>query len=389
MLPSRIFRYCLIVFLLIVGVVVSPVRTVFGDELEDKRKLVEELQAKLTEIQGQKQTLSQTISYLTTKVKLTESQIAQTEAEIQALEEEIVALGGKIETLNVSLDKLTQIYIERVRATYRNNSQQPLYLLLTSDRLNNFLKKYKYLQVSQRNDRSVMLELEGRRSELDAQKLAREVKQQEIEAAKKKLVAQKSALSIQKKEQQAALDLTKNNEKNYQAQLSRALAELEAIQSIIAGKGDETEVGKVNEGDRVASVISGASTCSNGAHLHFEVAKNNAHLNPANYLSSKDVIWDNSPDGSFGFSGSWRWPLDDPIRVTQGYGMTFYAATLRYYGGQPHTGIDMVNVGNYTVKAVKSGTLYRGSIGCRGGALRYVKVAHDEGISSYYLHVNY
>ena len=69
--------------------------------------------------------------------------------------------------------------------------------------------------------------------------------------------------------------------------------------------------------------------------------------------------------------------------------MTFYASVLRYYGGSPHTGLDMVN-SDYQVKAVQPGTLYRGAIGCGGGTLRYVHVKHtDGGADTYYLHVNY
>ena len=50
----------------------------------------------------------------------------------------------------------------------------------------------------------------------------------------------------------------------------------------------------------------------------------------------------------------------------------------------------MVNRDNYTVKAVKKGTLYRGGISCRGGTLQYVRVDHaDDEYDTYYLHVNY
>ena len=178
------------------------------------------------------------------------------------------------------------------------------------------------------------------------------------------------------------------NEK-YQDELASALAELEAIQGIISGKGAETEVKDVSEGEKIASVIPSASACSSGAHLHFEVVKDNAHVNPASLLSSKNVVWDNKPDESFGFSGSWRWPVEDTVRITQGYGMTFFAATLRYYGGNPHTGLDMINPGNYSVSSVKPGKLFRGSIRCGGGTLRYVRVQQADGYDTYYLHVNY
>ncbi|MCG2691486.1 hypothetical protein L6272_01520, partial [Microgenomates group bacterium] len=80
-------------------------------------------------------------------------------------------------------------------------------------------------------------------------------------------------------------------------------------------------------------------------------------------------------------------PINGKPRITQGYGMTAYARSGAY-GGGPHTGIDMVS-DDLVVKAVKNGTLYRGSIGCRGKTLYYVKVEQDNNMTAYYLHVNY
>lgn len=383
-------RRLLLLVILLISLGTSPV-SAQETNLTDKKKEIEALQAKLEEIQGQKQTLSKTISYINTKIQLAQKQIENTEAEIGVLEEEVVALSGKIVVLDTNLETLSNILVNRINTTYKKAvATEPVYLLLTSDGLSDFLKRYKYLKVGQKHDRQVMYELEKARTNFDEQKKDKEEKQLELEAAKKKLEVQKTSLAQQQKEKQAALQLTRNDEAKYQEELKRATAELEAIQSIIAGKGKETEVGSVAEGDTIASVIAGPSACSSGAHLHFEVVKNGAHTNPAAYLSGKDIIWDNKPDEPFGFSGSWRWPVNDPIRITQGYGMTFYAGTLRYYGGSPHTGIDMINNNkNYDVKAVKAGKLFRGAIGCGGGTLRYVRVQQDEGIDTYYLHINY
>jgi murein DD-endopeptidase MepM/ murein hydrolase activator NlpD len=167
------------------------------------------------------------------------------------------------------------------------------------------------------------------------------------------------------------------------------LAESGAIKSIVAGRGEEIKIGEVKEGDKIATIIQGASPCSNGTHLHFEVVKNGSHENPANFLKSISITWNNSPDGSFGFSGDWNWPLINPAKLNQGYGMTWYARVRRAYGGAPHTGIDIVSqTGDLTVKAVKDGTLYAGAIGCGGKNLNYVKVEHkDSDLSTYYLHV--
>lgn len=357
-------------------------------KVDDVRKQIEELQKKLSEVRSQKQTLSTTINYLDTQVSLTETEINQTEAEINLLQKQINSLTGKIDILNTNLDKISGVLVNRIAESYKASQTQPSMMLLLTNNFSHFFKSYKYLKVSQRHDREVIFSLEEARTNYDTQKHLKEEKQTAVEKLQDKLITQKSSLDVQKNQKQAALRVTQNDETRYQQQLANAMAELNAIQSIIAGKGKETEVGAVKQGSRIASVIPGASTCSNGGHLHFEVTQSNVTQNPANFLSSKSVTWDNSPDGSFGFGGGWPWPLDDPIRVTQGYGMTFYASTLRYYGGAPHTGIDMVN-DNYVVKAVQDGTLYQGGIGCKGGTLRYVRVDHGNGTSTLYLHVNY
>ena len=359
-------------------------------DIEAQKREIDELIKKLGEIQTQKQSLSQTLQYITTRVQLTEKEIAKTEAEIALLKQQIGVLEDKIGVLDVNLVKLSSVMVNRLKVSYINATQNPFLMLFSTGGLNDFLKRYKYLQASGQHDREVIFALEEARANYDQQKQVKETKQTEVEALQDKLVSQQNQLTKQQKEKQAALTITRNDEKKYQEQLAKALAELSAIQSIIAGKGSESEVGKIEEGAVIASVISGPSACSSGSHLHLEVVQNGNHTNPANFLSQKSVVWDNAPDGQFGFSGSWRWPVEDPVRITQGYGMTFYAGTLRYYGGQPHTGLDMISDGgNLTVRAVKPGVLYRGAIACGKGSLRYVHVDHGGGTSTYYLHVNY
>lgn len=362
-----------------------------GDDgdLQQKKQEIEELQQKLDEIKGEKQTLASTINYLDSKIFLTETQIQQTEVELSQLREQILGLTNKISALDTSLEEITDLLVTRINNTYKRSRINPYISLLLEDDLNHLLSRYKYLKNAQKNDREIIYQMEAARVDFDNQKQLKEEKQVELDELSDQLETQKVSLASQQSQKQQLLEITKNDEKRFQAELAQKLAELEAIQSIIAGKGDETEVGDVDQGANIAQVIPGPSTCSSGAHLHLEIAQNGGHKNPADYLGPKSVIWDNGPDSPFSFNGSWAWPLNDSVRITQGYGMTFYAATLRYYGGAPHTGIDMVNNNDYSVKAIKNGKLYRGAIGCRGGTLRYVRVEHDNDVSSYYLHVNY
>jgi peptidoglycan hydrolase CwlO-like protein len=363
------------------------------DYLECNRKKQSCLESKIAEAQAAKITLGNTISILNGQIGVQQLQIEQTETEIGGLEKQIDELGERIEGLNLSLDKLTTVLVKRVGEHYKRTHTNPLLSLFGRGSLNKLLSEYKYLQLTQRQTLEAMQRAETQRITYDEQKQLKEQAQTQLEVKNDQLESQRATLTTQRKEQEYLLTETKNNEIRYQQELAKTMAELEAIQSIIAGRGNETEVGSINQGDKIASIIAGSSTCSTGSHLHFEVAVSGTHRDPAGYLTSIDAAWNNDPDSSFGFGGDWEWPVNNPARINQGYGMTYYARVRRAYGGAPHTGIDMFSKtnGDYTVKAVKPGTLYRGSIPCGGGLLRYVRVQHsdDSNISTYYLHVNY
>jgi peptidoglycan hydrolase CwlO-like protein len=354
-------------------------------------------QDKIKETHGQAVTLQSLITYLNNKIKGTQAQINQKQAEITVLQNEINGLSGKIAALDLSLEQLTALLVNRIQAMYKHETTvNPLVLLFSSTGINDFFSRLRYFKLIQEHDRRIIIETERVRTDFDLQKQVKEQKQVEVEALQARLQKEKTTLARQQTEKNQLLQITKNDEKKYQQLLAQAYTELQAIQSAVAGKGTETEVGKINTGDSIASIIVGESVCSTGTHTHFEVVKNKANYNPADYLKSVDVQWDLCGwwgcDEPFGFSGSFEWPINQSIRITQGYGMTAYAKA-GHYGGGPHTGIDMTS-DNHTVKSVKEGTLYRGSYivpsGCKiNGTLRYVKVDHSDGLSTYYFHVNY
>lgn len=362
-----------------------------SDDLDCLNRKKTCLESNISEAREQSITLQSTINLLDGQIQLQQLQISQTEAEILQLERQIIDLTGRISGLEVSLDRLSELLVERVQEHYKRQATTPVGLLVFSHSLTNFLAQKHYLQLAQEELSQNMQQAETQRLDYDQQKKLKEEKQLEVESKRALLEQQEANLSKQKSEQQVLLTQTKNNEAQYQEQLARTLGEINAIQDIIAGRGDETEVGDVKEGDRIASIIVGASACSTGTHLHFEVVQGGAHRNPAEFLKGIDATWNNQPDDPFSFSGDWNWPMENPARINQGYGMTYYARVIRAYGGAPHTGIDMVSKssGNYTVKAVKDGKLYRGSIPCGGGLLRYVRVEHADNYTTYYLHINY
>lgn len=347
-----------------------------ADRLQELQDQISKYQKEVDRLVNQANTLKNQIAQFDAQIKLTELKISETE-------EKISLLGGRIDSLEVSLQSLTRAFSTRAVETYKMaRAGDSAVFLISAPDLSKAVTRFHYLQKIQEADRALLIRLQKAQNTYQEQKADQEDLQGE-------LTKQKDNLNQQKAAKRQLLALTQNDEKKYQELISKAQAEIEAIQSILAGKGQETEVGAIAEGTRVATIIAGASACSNGGHLHFEVAKDKSQQNPANFLSPREVVWDNAPDGAFAFSGSWTWPINDPARITQGYGMTYYAGTLKYYGGSPHTGIDMANKDDLAVKAVRPGVLYRGAIGCGGGTLRYVRVKQDDGYDTYYLHVNY
>lgn len=343
------------------------------DHIDEKIKCLTD---KVGQLNAQTNTLKNQIAQFDYQIKLTTLKIAQTQSQIDLL-------GGRIDQLQGSLEELTKAFSERAVETYKlSRFEDKFFFVLSSGDINSAANRFHYLKKIADEDRVLLDRLKNAQSTYEGQK-------QDQETLREQLRQQQAKVNSQKLAKNNLLTATKNDERRYQDLLSKALAEREAIQSIVAGHGQETEVGKISEGDKIASVIPSSSACSSGAHLHFEVVKNGIHQNPAAFLSNKNVSWDNTPDGPFSFNGSWSWPVNEPIRITQGYGMTYYAAKLRYYGGQPHTGIDMINTSDLAVKAVKAGMLFRGSIACGGGTLKYVHVKGDDGYDTFYLHVNY
>lgn len=368
------------------------------DDKKDSEKikcltdLMAEYEGKISQLQGKQKTLATTISVLNGRIFLTQTQILKTEEEVNLLQEEIDKLFVKIEKLNDIVIDVSALLAVRIEETYKRSFLPQIYLFFSSSGFSDFISRLKYLKMAQKNDREILFDLEEAKQNYDAQKNLKEEKQKELGVLQERLQTQKVLLAQQKSSKQELLKVTRNDEQKFQGLLAKARAEFAAIQSILAGKGEETKVGDIKEGEKIASIISGTSACSTGTHLHFEIAKNGANINPASMLKSKDVDWDlcgwYGCDGSFGFSGPWEWPVSGKPRITQGYGMTAYARSGAY-GGNAHTGLDMVS-GDLSVKSVKPGVLYRGSIACGGGTLRYVKVDHKDGdIDTYYLHINY
>lgn len=347
---------------------------------------IDYLNGKIQDLGNQKKTLASQIAQFDSQIQVTQLKISESEATIAKLEKEIGALGARIGYINESVDKLEILLKKRIVATYQQSFVSDLELVLASHDFSDLILKLQYLQQVQENDKRILANLQETKANYANQKDEREEKQAQIEASKQKLESLKVSLDQQKVEKQQFLEITQNDEARYERLLAQAQAEL----AIVFGGGSESFMRDVGQGDSIGSIATYSTSpgCSTGAHLHFEIHKNNSVENPNNYLKSGGYTYpsgyDQSYYGSINPSGDLPWPLNEPVIIYQGYGSHPFAQS--WYSNGSHQGIDM-DSGSKTVKAVKEGKLFGGSYNCSNGKLYYAKIDHGDGLTTWYLHV--
>jgi peptidoglycan hydrolase CwlO-like protein len=325
----------------------------------------------ITKLQVSGKTLSSQISQFDAQIKLTTLKIQKTE-------EEIALLSGRITQIDGSLQSLTKAFSERAVETYKMaRIGDPLIMIVSADSLNQAFDRFSYLKKIQDGDRNLLDRLQKAQTTYVDEKNDQEELQKVLEVQQKQITTQKLA-------KKTLLDQTKNDEKKYQSLLAQAQAEKAAIEkALISG----TKVGPVKAGDPIALVgNSGYPGCSTGKHLHFEVRKNNIWVDPTGYLQNKSINDEEKGGMTSIGSGSWLWPIQDPIRLTQHFGHTPWSWRYSYSGGI-HTGFDMVSQTSDVIKAPADGNLFKSSESCGSSKINIVYIEHGNGVISFYLHV--
>jgi peptidoglycan hydrolase CwlO-like protein len=370
-----------------------------GDKLVCLNKIVAACEQMISESRKEQSTLNSTISVLNGNISIQEWKIQQKNLEISILERELEDIDQRLEGLTISLDRLTTLLVNRVQAHYKQQKINPLTTLFSSDSINKYVSQQRYFSQTSKQTADAMTRAEMQRTVYDSQKTLKEEKQDELDKINAELKQEQQQLINSRVEKQHLLAVTQNNEARFQDLLSQTRSEYEAILAIINRKGIDVESGPVKAGDTIARIIQGPSCNSNGTHLHFIVQKNNNVVNPFDYLkpiehqNCSGSSCDSGDGDSFNPSGNWDWPILPTVRMSQGYGTTWAINNKswirRIYTF--HNGIDINSLSSPNVKAVRDGTLFRGSYGGSGGcSLKYVRVDHDEdNTSTYYLHVNY
>ena len=301
-------------------------------EQENWQQVIEDVSAKLKQIQADLDTANARLQSIQTKQAEINAQIAQTQNEIVKME---AYLKTRQDVLN-----------RRVRAIYMHGQLNYLEVILGANSFSDFANRVELLKRVIRSDYNLILEIQKQKAAIEAKKAQLEEDKRQLDALAAEAENTRQEIAKKKAEQQKVLDAAKSN-KAAAAQMEQDLnAQLASVRNLIQ--------------QRLAAA---------------EAARQAAQQQAA----SDDEGGGGSDDNYVQGTGAMGWPCSGPITSPFGYRTHPIFGTTIF-----HAGIDIgVDYGT-PIHAADSGVVvYSGWISGYGNA---VIIDHGGGISTLYGH---
>jgi peptidoglycan hydrolase CwlO-like protein len=208
---------------------------------------IQQYEQKISDLQGQENTLSSQIAILDNQIKLTQYQIEATQEQITSVTLDIDTATKKISSLQNTLQTSITVLINRIVATYEVGTIQPIQILLTSNTASDFFTRLNYLKLAQAHDKQLIYDTQQAKTDYSNQKNIFVDKKAQLESLQQQLQAQTNQLNQENQAKQDLLTQTQGSEATYQSLLAQAQAQLAGFASFVDSQG--------------ASLLSGQTYC--------------------------------------------------------------------------------------------------------------------------------
>lgn len=346
-------------------------------QLNDNLKKQADLNKKISDSKNQEKTLASQIQAAEDEIALTELKIDETENRIAQLAIDVSNTSVKIDQTAEDIDQRTEITNQRIRTLYATGEVQPLQLILQTQSFQDYFLMKKYAEAIHDQDIRLITSLKELKETYEEEKTNLTNQKNEAENLKNQLTQQISDLDNQKRQKGVLLEVTKNNEANYQRFLAQAKLDQQNIQNALFNLG--TRLGPVKRGEIIA--FQGNTGCSTGTHTHFGYLIGGKPVNPQTYINNGTLL---APID----------PFNPSTQTTQAFGAN---AIPGLYGPGGHPAIDIQGVPkpgwNTPIRAAKDGIAYAGSDnGCPNilpgtGKAKGIIIDHGDGTKTIYWHI--
>lgn len=318
------------------------------------KKQGQQLQADINENRQQTQTLVSKKADIDQQMDLSRQSIENLNAQIQQYSLLIAQKQDELDASIAEHDALQQQYKTRLRAMEESGDISYWSVLFQSSSFSDLLDRVDMIQEIAKSDQLMLEKLEAASEKIELERAELETQMADLETAKGELADQQALLEEQRAESDALI-----------LQMS---AEYNAL-------SDEYLDVEASEAELVAQIKKAETDYFNA--LSAEEAAREAERNRQN---NNKVT--SSGSGSSD-SGGFLYPLPSRVAITDSYGNRLHpiTQTIRF-----HDGVDFAASANTSIYASKSGTVtFSGYAEAWGN---YVTIAHGDGYSTLYAHMN-
>ena len=361
--------------------------------LEQKRQQAQQQAAALQDDIDAQQELQDNLQ---SQIQVVEEQVTLYQEQIDSLGMEIQEQNNRLDSLNMQLqqsqakwNQVKDLFRQRMRALYLEGNTSTLELLLGAESYADFLTRSQYMSSQASSDQAMLdqlLALEQQinadKAEVESTRSSLESNQAEVESLKAEQdakIADLETLQQQSESEEAGLqhdqDSYTRDAAQYQAELDRANAELEAIAQANANKYGGNSSSSQPPQESTGSSSGGGESSSAGSTSQGGSTSSSGSTGGGTQTGG-------STGGSTGSTSSsgYLWPCASHT-ISSYYG---------YRGGSMHRGLDISAPGGTPIYAAKSGVVIVSMMGYSGSGFggygNVIMIQHDDGTYTLYAH---